>query len=260
MNVTGVLSLMATLLLVLNVATAPAETRLNVLTEEGPPFNYSTPQGAEGFSVDIVREIMRRTNTESEIRIQPWARAFDTALKEPNTVLFTTTRTAERENLFHWVGPIMENTWALYARAESSLRIESPDDARKLSGISAYRADVREQYLLDQGFMNIRSVSDFESSVRMMLEGRVPVVIADDVGLKHLLRRLDIPENSITALYEIKRFGLYIALSLNTDQEIVQAWQKAFSDMVRDGTFDGIYQKWLPPGERPDFNDSCNSE
>jgi polar amino acid transport system substrate-binding protein len=54
--------------------------------------------------------------SRADIKIWPWARGYETALKEKNTVLFSTTRTEARENLFKWVGPIMPSRIVLVAK------------------------------------------------------------------------------------------------------------------------------------------------
>jgi hypothetical protein len=64
------------------------------------------PGGYRGLSA-------RRNDEKGEHRIQPdrirltsWTAAYRTALKTKNAILFSTTRTPERETLFQWVGPI----------------------------------------------------------------------------------------------------------------------------------------------------------
>ena len=39
-----------------------------------------------------------------QIRLYPWARAYDMALKEPNVLIFLIARTSARETQFKWAG------------------------------------------------------------------------------------------------------------------------------------------------------------
>ncbi|WP_022663452.1 substrate-binding periplasmic protein [Paucidesulfovibrio longus] len=224
---------------------AAGERRLRLLTEDGPPFNFPGSSGPQGFTVEVVRELLARTGCQGEITFLPWPRAYDETLKKPDTVLFTITRTPDREDLFRWVGPIASLTWALFALPQSKLKLRSLDEARALSGISTYRADVREQYLRGLGFANIHSAANFENSVEMMLQGHVPAVIADTLGISHYLRQRGLPQESVENIFTLKTIDLYIAISQRSDPGLAERWQNALEEMRRDGTSERIRARWL---------------
>lgn len=224
---------------------AAEECRLRLLAEDGPPFNFPGVNGPQGYTVDIVRELLARTGCQGEITFLPWPRAYDEALNKPDTVLFTITRTPEREDLFRWVGPIASLTWSLFALPQSRLKVRSLEEARALSGISTYRADVREQYLRGLGFANLHSAANFENSVEMMLQGHVPAVIADSPGISHYLRQRGLPQESVENIFTLRTIDLYIAFSLQSAPHLGERWQRAFGHMLEDGTCERIRAKWL---------------
>lgn len=227
---------------------------LRLLTEAGPPFNFPGRDGPEGFSVDIVRELLRRTGDSGAITFLPWARAYDTALHRPNTLIFTIGRTPERETLFRWVGPIATLDWGLFARAGSGLRPRSLEQARLLSSISTYRADARGEYLRAHGFANLYAATDFTSSVRMLLDGHVAAVVADDIGIGKALERLGGGPERVEKICTLQRLGLYLAFSAQTDPAVAEAWQRSFETMRRDGTVARLRAKWLPHEMTPGFD------
>ena len=77
-----------------------------IMSEELSPFNHTEDGKVTGFSSEIVLEICERVGHAKTIQVMPWARAYKSILNEDNKVLFSTTRTANREDLFKWVGPI----------------------------------------------------------------------------------------------------------------------------------------------------------
>ena len=83
---------------------------LQLFTEVAPPFNYYSGSivdpDIQGSSVDIVDAIQSRNDYASSVKIAGWTDAYTTVQYLPNSALFTTARTAEREELFQWVGPI----------------------------------------------------------------------------------------------------------------------------------------------------------
>jgi len=74
---------------------------------------------------------MKRIQNYYEIKSLPWKRAYRYLLEEPNVVLFTVTRTEERETLCNWVGPVASSQLVFFARKDSSLVINRLEDAKK---------------------------------------------------------------------------------------------------------------------------------
>ena len=92
---------------------------LTFITEDYPPFNFERDGKRQGIAVDALAEMLALAGarkTRADIKVWPWARGYETALKEKNTVLFSTTRTEAREGLFKWVGPIMPSRIVLVAK------------------------------------------------------------------------------------------------------------------------------------------------
>lgn len=90
---------------------------LTLLTAEEPPSSpMNEPGEVEEFSVDIVREIQKRTNNRDPITIFPGIRALKIGSRHPNIVLFSFSRTPEREQQFHWVMLLLRKPWVMYAK------------------------------------------------------------------------------------------------------------------------------------------------
>ena len=79
---------------------------LTIYTENNPPWNYKDENRLVGISTKIVQLIQKDLNSKYDIKLIPWNRAYKKTLKNKNHVLFTTARIKQREDLFHWVGPI----------------------------------------------------------------------------------------------------------------------------------------------------------
>ena len=138
-------------------ASSVSAQELSIITEEYPPLSYIVEGKLTGSSVEIVSEILRRLKQPGNIQLLPWARGYNLLKSKPNVALFTTTRTKEREDLFHWVGPIATSTNAFYAKKGSNIRIKTIEDAKRVDSIATYKEDAREQMLLTWGFNNIDS-------------------------------------------------------------------------------------------------------
>ncbi|WP_316897369.1 ABC transporter substrate-binding protein [Pseudodesulfovibrio indicus] len=209
-----------------------------------------------GWAVEIVQEIMDRSGIRAEIEPTPWARAYSVALARPDVALFPTTRTKERDSLFHWVGPIFRVQWSFLARKGSDIVIRSLDDARRVRSIGTYIKDARDRFLEDHGFTNLERSASEESIYRKLEYGRLDLIVGSNTGLAGIAETTGVDPKKFVEVFPLKEVDLYIALSHATAPETVTAWQKAFEGMKTDGTFKRIIQRWFP-GLKPPKDARC---
>ncbi|MEE4378762.1 MAG: transporter substrate-binding domain-containing protein [Candidatus Competibacteraceae bacterium] len=224
---------------------AARDIRLAVYTEDLPPYNFVKETQVTGFSVDLVREIMRRVGTVAPIQVVPWSRGYQKALEEPNVALFSTVRSAQRETLFKWVGPLTTSESVLYAQADSGVTLTSLDDAKQIESIGTYQDDVDEQFLREHGFTNLYSHSNPLAIMRNLMAGRVQLAIFNNFSASQLLRQAGLQSDAIKPVLTTRNTALYVAFSQQTPDALTQLWQDALDSIHEDGTFTRIYQSWL---------------
>ena len=224
-----------------------ATARLTIITEENPPFNYTEAGRLTGVTTAVVREITRRLGVDSDIQVAPWARGYKRLQSEPNIVLFTTARTAERESLFHWVGPLYTVRIGFYARKSDHRNIDGIDAAKQVGAIATYKDDFREQILKSLGFRNLDSSNSAQSNIRKLINGRVDLWFYDNIGAPKVAREVGFDPDAIKEVYTYQQYFSYIALSKPTSLSIVNQWQTTLDEMKADGTYWWLTRKWLPP-------------
>lgn len=229
-----------------------ADGPLTLYTEEYPPLNFSRAGKPVGLGVEVVEEILRRTGQQGQISVVPWARGYQAAQSEPNTGLFVTMRTAEREQLFKWVGPIIVGVTSFYALKGSGLQIASLEQAAKAGTIAVPRQWYSYQTLKARGLPNLYGVIGPQQMMNMLRRHRVPLVVADNVTLSELLALGELRPADVEPLYSFMRTYAYIAFSPQTDDALISQWQRTLDEMKADGSFATIYQRWLPDQEMPD--------
>lgn len=223
---------------------------LRLYTEEYPPINYSEDGEPTGLATEVVREIMRRTGQHAPINVVPWARGYQLAQMRPNTGLFVTMRTAEREALFKWVGPLVRAVTSFYALRSSALHIASLDEARQFGAIAVPRDWYSHQRLRAEGFNDLYPVTGPAQVIRMLKRGRVKLMVLDNLSLNALLAQGGVQAGEVELLHSFMHSDAYIAFSPQTDAALIARWQVELDGMKADGSFAAIYHKWLP-GETP---------
>lgn len=217
---------------------------LTILTENMPPLNYIENDVLVGPSVEIVKEIQRRVGSNEPIQVYPWARAYKMALEEENVVLFGTTHTKVRDNLFKWVGPLATKRDILVAKKGSGIKINSLEDAKIVKRIGTLRDDTRERLLKSQGFTNLEPVSDEQLNAQKLVLGRIDLWAYKKPGLRTVCDLAGVDHNELEEVYHLREINVSIAFSKQTSDSIVKAWRKAFEAMHADGTIMQIRKKW----------------
>lgn len=234
------------LLLALCLCGAVQAESLRLYTEESPPINFSDNGAPAGLATEVVREIMRRTGEQATIEVAPWTRGYWQARTRPNTGLFITMRTEQRESLFKWVGPLTRSVTGFYALRSDAININSLEQARTFREIAIPRDWYSHQRLVAEGFSNLNPVTNPLQMMSMLKQGRVKLMVLDDLSLDAMLAVGDIPRDEVQLLFNFMHSDSYIAFSLGTDDALIARWQRELEAMKADGSFAAIYHKWLP--------------
>jgi ABC-type amino acid transport substrate-binding protein len=218
-----------------------------IYTESYPPLTFMNEKGEiSGYGSDIVREIMKRLNWFYPIRLSSWSNGYQLALNNPNFCLFTMDRTAIRENLFQWVGPIGTNTTRIYTRAGSGISVVSLEDAKNLATIGTVESWFSTQYLEEQGFTNLISEDDPVLLTEKLMNGQLEAFVCSELTFPDILAQLNHSYEEVTPVYELMSSDFYVAFSNSTPGSVIADWQEALMAMKNDGTYHAIGLKWFP--------------
>ncbi|MBE03259.1 ABC transporter substrate-binding protein [Marinobacter lutaoensis] len=226
-----------------------AGERLHIFTEHYPPYNAST-SGEEfahsadeitGICTDMVKAILARTDFDYVMKVRAWSYVFDRVQGRPNHGLFCTARTEDREDLFQWVGPLASIKWTLFAAPDSDLTLERLEDARPLR-IAGYKGDVMSQYLVDQGFNVIMSLSGDLNPQRLVL-GQADLWVTDGL-VGPLVARETQGIEGLRPVLVFRETPMYLAMSKETDPAIVAKLQNALDAARAAGELDAIQARY----------------
>ncbi len=229
---------------------------LQLFTESAPPFNYGTGTGAEraveGSSVEIVNEIQARSGYVNKINLSTWTDAYSLPQYLPNSAVFTTARTPERENMFQWVGPISTHRTYFYTLSSSKITIGSLEQAKALRSIATPKEWYTHDFLRNNNFHNIVATAlTPQEAFDQLINGKVEALLLPDLAVKWLVDQSGMSMSQLTQHMEALNFNGYIAFSLDTSPSTVQQWQDNLDDMKSDGTFESIWNKWYEGSPMP---------
>jgi len=229
---------------------------LTYITEQFPPYNFEKDGRLQGISVDLINLVWERLGVNlntSSIKLLPWTEGYQKALSEPNTVLFSTARLPQREQLFKWAGPIGPIRNVLLAKRNSSISIEGADDLKEYR-IGAVKDDSAVQMLLDKGGKKEDLILETDPStiIKMLQNGSIDAWAYGDAAGLWLIQESGANVSDFRVVYVLGEIDYYYAFNKETPDSIEQSFQSAL-DYVKNKkdaegvtAYDGILSKYLP--------------
>ncbi|MGX1175705.1 substrate-binding periplasmic protein [Pseudomonas sp. R151218B TE3479] len=233
-------------LLCLLFGTVVRAEQYQIVTEEWAPYNYLDNNRLTGMTTEIVRAIMALTGDDFEVLLQPSMRATQILKHRPKTIMYSLFRTSERESLYKWVGPIVEESIHPYQLANTP-PLNTLEQLLSAPQITTRHAGLMPQRLQSLGFNNLdKSATESKLLYRMLLAGRTGIIVGDtDAGVAYYSRLLNIAPGTLRKIpIELYRSSLYIAFSLDSEDEVVAAWTKALEQLRRSGELERIRRRY----------------
>jgi polar amino acid transport system substrate-binding protein len=216
---------------------------LTLTTEHYPPFNIvDAKTGAiSGISTEKVLELMRRSAEKYTLNAYPWARSFQMARNDPNTCIFSISRTAEREPMFQWVAALAQSNWMIFARADDARQPKSLDDLRPYV-LGTYRNDAIDKFLSAERFKTDLANND-NLNPEKLLRARFDFWATEEWHGKAILEAQSLREK-IVPLFQFHQSTMYLACNTGMAQERINRLSRILQEMEADGTSAAIDKKY----------------
>ena len=223
--------LLVAILAVLACSIPATTTKLRVIAEDFAPYNYVDESGdLVGQSTGVVRAIMSKLGQNISIEVMPWEQAYDLLQKEPGVALYSTARTPDRENMFLWVGPLMNYEKYLYAKKGSGIKLNSLADIKNVKAIAGVKNEGGSQGLIDQGGKFIYAATGYEA-LKKLMDGSADLWLGPRADLSVTAKKAGINPDEIEPIFLVHKLDFYIAFNKNTPVAIVQQWQQALDSL-----------------------------
>ena len=218
---------------------APVRAQAIRAVTETTPYTFQRGEHVEGSATAVVEKTLQAAGfADFQVRLYPWARAYDMALNEPNVLIFLIARTKAREQQFQWAGEIMKMQYHLFRlRERGEITVNSLDDARNYS-IGVMRDDVRHQYLQSKGFRRLAVSAQWIDNFNKLIKRQVDLVPLTDDDASSLCLQAHFDCAALTKVMTLDEAssGLYMAFSNATPAATVQRVKAAFDKLKADGT------------------------
>jgi polar amino acid transport system substrate-binding protein len=199
------------------------------MCEDIPPSNYLENGELKGASIEILQMLWKVTGVSPKpVKVVPWARGYHSLQADSGRVLFSMTRTPQREEMFKWVGPIFTVRNVLLGLSSANLSMNKPGLKKSLR-IGVIKDDVAESMLLEQGFdqVNLNSVSSLDQNFEKLKSGRIDLVAHTENTLDSYIAKKGLNPSDFKVYQILSTSPNYFAFSRDVPDEWIVRFQKA---------------------------------
>ncbi|MDX1554368.1 MAG: ABC transporter substrate-binding protein [Marinobacter sp.] len=224
---------------------AQAAEPITFYTEEYPPYSFVNDQGEiDGISTRLLQEALASIDRPVRFLLVPWARAFSEARLRPGNCVYSTARTAEREPMFQWVGPLVKTEWAAFALPERSIEATSLEELKGLRA-GSFHEDAISIYVAKHGVEVVNASRDSEN-LKRLTSGLIDVwvtgpdvaeTVAGNAGVR------------LERLFTFRRSEIYLACHKSIPASFLEQLQARLTEVKEEGRYLQIRQQILGNGE-----------
>lgn len=244
-------------------------SKISWMSEQYAPYNWRVDDGtpAKGIFIDLLHEIVGQKLDFDAITFYPWARSYHRLQKQPNTALFTMTKTAERDQLFTLSRPVMPSIVGIICRKsviEKLLKEGKLDQSYQIGkslengsplpylSVGVVREDIGDQ-LLQKAPAKPKKVSranSFTMLARKLYHGRLDAIAYNTHVIRWHFKQMEktyktFNPDDFVMIYVLGRKPMAFAFHKQTDPAVVDLFNKGLIRLQKAGRIEAILKKYL---------------
>ncbi|SEL31852.1 amino acid ABC transporter substrate-binding protein, PAAT family [Colwellia chukchiensis] len=207
--------------------------KVTVVTENTFPIQYLKDGEVVGFATELVKAVLADAKLPYEIQVLPWARAYRTAINEPNVLIYSLAKTEKRRDKFKWVGEIMALEYYLYGAIDSNINQQTKLDDLKHYRIGVIRDSAVDQYLKSQDFQNLTTVVQGIQNFFLFQEQRIDLLPANKATFQASCRHKLLDCSALKPLYKLAMPAtkLYMAFGASSEDSLVERVRASYQQV-----------------------------
>lgn len=225
----------------LTTADVSANEKILIVTEDFPPYSFLNKEGSvQGIATEGIKEIFSNAQLNFDIKLMPWARAYEIAKTQPNVIIYPIAQMKSREEQFHFICPIAQKLVFTFYRLvhRDDIEIVNLEDAKKYI-IGVVRDDSIHIMLKGLGFItnkNLDIAANGDITIKKLLHGRVDLIYSSESLMKSRLSKQGFEMEAVKAIFQIPQYKdkeVCLALNKQSNPDLVKGLKAAHKNMAK---------------------------
>ncbi|MFM5093631.1 substrate-binding periplasmic protein [Aeromonas rivipollensis] len=222
----------------------PAAHAVVVLAADVPPYVIRSQQGApSGMAIEVLEEAARRLREPLEIELMPLARALSQTRHRADVLLLPPARSPQREPLFLWIAPLLEEAFVLVSHRQYH---PAPLSVKALSGLTlgAMRGSHGQSLIQPLKGVTRELVTEEVNNASKLALGRIQGWAVAWNTARYNQQRAGLPLADLVRGDTLQESALYLAASPQFPAAEALRWRKAIEEMREDGSLARILRQY----------------
>ena len=214
------------------------------MTGAYPPFNFVNEKNeVVGFDPAIGMEIAKRMGVKAVVVTTAWDGIIAGLLASKyDAIVGSMSITAKRQKVVDFVGPYYRMSRAVFVKKDAATQSLADLKGKK---IGATLGETHEKWARKQGGWTIRTYKGLPELFIELDTGRVDAIVVDNIPVFVAIKKNGMALRQLnTPNIEGADDKAGIAVRKN-NPKLVAAMQKALDEMMADGTYKKIADKWI---------------
>lgn len=227
-------------------APASSSKQIHVVTHANwNPFEYLKDGKIVGFDIDLINEAAKRAGLSTEITDAGWEAIFEQIRNHSaDAAISGITITNERKESYRFSKPYFISRQAIIVPEGSD--VQSAKDLMNGKTVAVQNGSTGQIALEKLMGKNNPSIKKTPLSIQMIIGGQVDAHVGDETSLKSI--QAQYPDQHLKIIYDDEAFTPeYFGIIYPKDKggELQGKLDKALSEIVKDGTYVKLYEKWF---------------
>lgn len=207
-----------------------------------PPFTFHDESGElTGFDVEIAKEVAKRLGVKAEFKETQWDAMFaGLDAKRFDMIANQVGIKPEREEKYAFSNPYITSTGVLIAH-EDNTEIKGFEDLKGKKAAQSMTSNYAA--MAKENGAEIVGVEGFNQAIELIMSKRADVTINDNLSFLDFKKAK--PDAKVKIVAESKDASKSGLMFRKDSETLVEAVNGALADMISDGTYDKISNKWF---------------
>ncbi len=227
--------------------------KLDLYTDEFPPLQVQVDGQAKGYVVEFVEAIVKDAATEEpmlshQVQFMPWKRAMRITQHANNALLFSISRTPEREEQYQWIGEVSPYEVAIYRHKDGPT--VNPDD---LDALKTYRFGFQsgsafEEVIKAKGFTNVMPVTFGREAIRLLRGKRVDFAPLVSESYYYRMEQFGFEPEDYVSVMKVDALckKLWLVTGKSTPPNVVNALKRSYHKLSAQAQLEKFIEKYQP--------------
>ncbi len=235
---------LSSLVFAMSLACLPAcAQQIRFVTAEIPPITTQKDGKPDGAALLILAELCKKMQVPFEVRFLPWSRAQLDTQEGKDFAIAPLARSAEREPLYKWVGPLISDQIVLMTKKAHKSALTTLPGSKNLY-VGFLRASPTGAILKEAGFTKLEEANDEETSARMLEAERLDAWAVSRLLAPYTYRKLGFDPSELASGVQVRPNIMYLGFSRNVPDETIAKWQKALDELQASGKVAEILRQY----------------